>query len=241
MAIYNLGPWETVRLPVLDIKYPEDATIRIGESATFSVKIAEEGRPDEYTYQWYVNGKAVEGATETSYTRTAPAVGTESVYCVVANKAGSVQSRTANLYCGQEFIVTNGAFVDGDSWGSYCYDPDSRVTQETWGLYMIGDGHGSSRAWSNRDYDCTGKNKLVFYCPQITSMAPDNVGTFFFGVADDTEDGFVAYTEVVAGNYGAKYVVVDVSQISGRHRIKICLIRNCAYQDSVWVQDIYFE
>lgn len=89
------------KLPVLDANYPADQAVTIiagnTETATFSVLIAEAGSPAEYTYQWYVNGTAVEGATNSSYTRTVSAAATDEIYCEVRNKAGVVTSRIATL------------------------------------------------------------------------------------------------------------------------------------------------
>lgn len=87
-----------LKTPVLSTSYPANATVNAGTSAAFHVEISEDGIPQEYTYQWYVNGTAVSGATSASYTRdTASDKGVYSVYCVVTNKAGSVTSRTASL------------------------------------------------------------------------------------------------------------------------------------------------
>lgn len=94
------GGGEFHTLPVLDINYPENVTLTASAdgSATFQVKIATDGKPAEYTYQWYVDGVAVSGATGTSYTKTdLISAKTYKVYCAVTNKAGTVESRYAIL------------------------------------------------------------------------------------------------------------------------------------------------
>lgn len=90
------------KIPVLNENYPEDTAMTVIEgttgSAFFNVVIEESGTPAEYTYQWYVNGSAVEGATGSSFSKddiTQAAV--HNVYCEVTNKAGTVKSRTATL------------------------------------------------------------------------------------------------------------------------------------------------
>lgn len=107
MAIFNMGSIVN-EPPVLNSSYPADITVREGAtaSATFKVEIATHGIPDEYTYQWYVDGVAVSGATGASYTKSdltrvdttdVLRVKTYGVYCIVTNDAGSVVSRTATL------------------------------------------------------------------------------------------------------------------------------------------------
>ena len=229
------------RLPVLDKNYPADASTTIGNACEFKATISEEGYPAEYTYQWYVNGKAVEGATAASFTRTASVIGTESIYCVITNKAGSVQSRNASLSIEREYIVVNGYPVSG-VFGYYVHDPDSIVRHDTDGLFILGDGGGSTRAWTTEKFDFTGKNKLVFYCSGFGRVSETQYGTFYFGAADtQSDDVFIAYSAIPAQNTGDAWVVVDVSQLNGMHYIKIALIRYAHNQDWVKIKNVYFE
>ena len=95
--IFNIGSGPVRKVPVLDSAYPQDVSVtNVGTSATFQVVIAQEGKPDDYTYQWYYDDSAVSGATSSSYTRTT-AIGSHTVYCIVTNKAGTVKSRTATV------------------------------------------------------------------------------------------------------------------------------------------------
>lgn len=88
------------KLPILNANYPADVSTSYIDgntaSASFKVEITTDGYPIEYTYQWYVNGSAVSGATGASYTWSGTE-GTYSVRCDITNKAGTVQSRTATL------------------------------------------------------------------------------------------------------------------------------------------------
>ena len=53
---------------------------------------------EEITYQWYFNGEAIEGATESTLSfENIQFDKTGSYYCVITNPAGSVQSSTANV------------------------------------------------------------------------------------------------------------------------------------------------
>ena len=89
------------KLPVLDGNYPQDAAITVvngvAERVSFNVLIAEAGTPAEYGYQWYVNGSAVEGAVNSSYSMETAEAGVSEIYCEVRNKAGVVTSRVATL------------------------------------------------------------------------------------------------------------------------------------------------
>jgi len=87
-----------MKTPVLNSAYPQNVTVNAGTNASFRVAFSEDGMPSTYTYQWYVNGAAVSGATEASFSLdTASRKGTYSVSCIVTNAAGAVQSRTATL------------------------------------------------------------------------------------------------------------------------------------------------
>lgn len=92
------------KIPVMNAGYPEDlsVTIKTGETTypQFQAVISQDGRPKTYTYQWYLDGTAISGATSATYTVTVndtSTPGNHYVYCIVSNSAGSVQTRTANL------------------------------------------------------------------------------------------------------------------------------------------------
>lgn len=101
---------EGKKLPVLNSSYPQNATVTAGDSVTFAVLIAEDGKPAAYTYQWYVNGSAVSGAKSQNYTRnTSNDSGVLTVYCEVTNKAGTVTSRTASMQIYHRLTVNSNA------------------------------------------------------------------------------------------------------------------------------------
>lgn len=91
---------QAYKLPVLNPAYPQDVTIvaSANGSATFGVAISEPGNPAEYTYKWYRGGSVIAGATGSSVTISGlTAAQTDTVYCEVTNKAGTVTSRVAAL------------------------------------------------------------------------------------------------------------------------------------------------
>lgn len=91
---------------VLNPDFPKDITVSEGTNAVFTAAIAENGRPKEYTYQWYVNGEAVPGAVNQTYTRDSSGdKGVYSVYCTVSNKAGTITSRVATMVVNKKPVL----------------------------------------------------------------------------------------------------------------------------------------
>lgn len=75
---------------------PQDQTVAVGSSATFSVTAT---GSSPLNYQWMKNGMSIPGATSASYT-TPPAALTDdhsSFAVVVSNNSGSVTSNSAIL------------------------------------------------------------------------------------------------------------------------------------------------
>lgn len=94
------GAGQSYSMPVLNEAYPQDVSVVAGPSAsaTFSVQITEQGSPAEYTYKWYKDGTEISGANGPSVTITGlTAAATHTIYCTVANSAGTVTSRSASL------------------------------------------------------------------------------------------------------------------------------------------------
>lgn len=86
--------------PVLDDTYPADASVVVNGSVTCKVEISTAGNPASYTYQWYADGSPIAGYTSPTATITLTSIGSCSIYCIVTNAAGSVQSRTATITSG---------------------------------------------------------------------------------------------------------------------------------------------
>lgn len=75
---------------------PLSKTIFQSQSVTFTSSVS--GGTSPYTYQWYLNGNPVSGATSSSWTFTPPSTGTYYVYLKVTDSMSStVQSSTATI------------------------------------------------------------------------------------------------------------------------------------------------
>lgn len=239
------------RLPVLDKNYPADASTTIGNACEFKATISEEGYPAEYTYQWYVNDSPVDGATAASYTRTAPAVGTETIYCVVTNKVGSVQSRTAKHTVTTEYVFKNGTFYNGGSW-DWTHNSDTYAVCEvtdTWHLGVDGRGHFGA-TWTTKPVSTIGKNKLIFTVSATDTTGNNEtgsgVGVVYVGITDSNNLGNKTMVAAVSfrpfDNFNSREYVVDLSSVNGSYYAKILIDREGVYdQDHVYVSAIRFE
>jgi len=75
---------------------PMSASILVGEHVTFTSTVS--GGTPPYSYQWYLNGAPVSGATSDTWTFTPTASGTYYVYLEVTDDAGNTaQSDTAQV------------------------------------------------------------------------------------------------------------------------------------------------
>ena len=135
--ISRRGGGEAYMLPILDTNYPQDVSVMAKPNgvASFSIAISEHGKPTNYTYQWYVNGKAVSGAINANYSMNATAsnVGTYTVYCDITSKAGTISSRVATL-------IVKSAIPTA---ASYSYSGTSELKKDSdydWTLYLKSSG-----------------------------------------------------------------------------------------------------
>src|SRR5271168_1711271 len=82
--------------PPVIVTQPANQNVNVGQTATFTVTATGTG---PLTYQWYLNGTAVSGATSASYTTPAAAsTDSGSVFTVtVTNASGTVTSNQATL------------------------------------------------------------------------------------------------------------------------------------------------
>jgi hypothetical protein len=74
---------------------PSSVTLDVGQSQTFTSSVS--GGTSPYSYQWYLNGVAVSGATGASWTFTPSSSGTYTVYVEVTDSATSPANAKSNV------------------------------------------------------------------------------------------------------------------------------------------------
>jgi len=84
---------------------PTSASILVGQSVTFTSTVS--GGIPPYSYQWYLNGSAVPGATADSWTFTPVSVGVYEVYLNVTDNSGNIAiSQTATVSVAPQITVS---------------------------------------------------------------------------------------------------------------------------------------
>jgi hypothetical protein len=73
---------------------PTSVTLDVGQSRNFTSTVT--GGTSPYSYQWYLDGSAVSGATGTFYTYRASAAGSHTVYVKVTDSASTPVTATSN-------------------------------------------------------------------------------------------------------------------------------------------------
>lgn len=225
---------ESYELPILNGSYPQDVTITTftGQSVTCEVNIATHGKPATYTYQWYVNDKAVNGATNWSYTKTdLNYESTYKIYCVVTNKAGSVISRVATIAItdiAPYYLITNGrANVSFDSkpGGS------GQVAFEQGSNYLCFKPAG----WANyNDTLSAGVDFTKYSTLHVTMCNPTSNGNAYFIVVNSAMGGVSQIKLDPPSSYPREYTV-DIRSLSGLYYIWI----RVEYQDEMGHSNIY--
>lgn len=208
--IFNIGSGPTNKLPVLDVSYPLDENVEVGGTASFEVKIAKPGKPAEYTYQWYYDGSAVEGATGTAYSRVAE-VGEHTVYCMVTNKAGAVKSRTATVTAEYLYLYKAGDTCDAITGG---WDGPKESN-------YISFGGADSFVLTNtkNKISCKGYSKIVFEYEFTTGHGSGN-GSLSFALSNITGVAYrqnyaIASVKTSSIKQGNVYTIeLDVSSVT---------------------------
>src|SRR5271168_443992 len=166
-------------LAPLNITQPGNQTVTVGQTATFSVTATGTG---PLTYQWYVNGVAIAGATSSTYTTPPTTVGQSgSVYTVVvSNSVGSATSNGATLTV-QVIPPVAGSLVPSNATPPY-NSPVMLVPTFAGGTAVIGStGVGSSditaSATSGGSYPTPALTSAKTYTLTVTSPQGTVVST----------------------------------------------------------------
>lgn len=244
------------KVPVLDASYPVDVSCAIKDNvAPAAVKFAESGYPDSYTYQWYANDAPVAGATGSTFNLSSDTVGTWKIYCVVTNEAGSVKTRISTVTVNVKWIYSNGVSdggVSGYGWYDAYLNPNNfaSVTVENGNLVLNAIGpNANAVAYSNKQYDLTGINTVVFGLSAMIATNPQNTTYAKFGVSNGLgsvgapDYSFAAVTTIIPFNHSGSltYIAVDVSALNGFYHIKATLERNYYYEDHIYINQIYLS
>src|SRR5271156_5083211 len=163
----------------LTISQPGNQTVTVGQTATFAVNASGTG---PMTYQWYVNGVPINGATSSTYTTPPTTAGqTGSVYTVVvSNSVGSVTSNGATLTV-QVIPPVAGSLVPSNATPPY-NSPVMLIPSFSGGTAVIGStGVGSSditaSAVSGGSYPTPALTSAKTYTLTVTSPQGTVVST----------------------------------------------------------------
>ena len=203
-------------VPVLDASYPVNTTVVFDQSVTNEVKIAENGNPAEYTYQWYVNDTPITGATSDTYTFTPGVSGSFTVYCEVTNAAGTVTSRTATITVEPVYLYKSGNENTSITGGltAYAYGPSTssasrnkpKVTEfsDHIELWLDGSSTGSAGSYfAENKVDLT-KLKTLYVTVKSAKISGASSDSCYirFGVSSTKADKYTqtAATTIFKGN-----------------------------------------
>lgn len=240
------------KVPTLNASYPETASVTVTEVATLKAVIAEDGYPANYTYQWYQDGTVINGATGSEYRFDTSYHGweTHSFYCVVSNDAGSVQSRTADVWAGPYYLFNNGAFAPGLWVSGAISHANSYISLADNVIRVHAQGRGHTVAQLTERVDFTGKNTLVFNVTWIYHdySTDGTTSAWYFGPADTIrtdviDTSLITYRSIQLSEKTDSrdriWVGVDISGINGYHYVKWFAERNAYMWDCCDINEIY--
>ena len=169
------------------LSQPENATVIEGETATFSVRVAETG----VTYQWYKDGVAIDGATGSSYTTPVLSkVDDGSRYMCKVNNLGTEVSSNVALLTVKYAAPTNVRITPNN--GTIVLGEGSQIFR------VEADGEELTYLWSDGT-----TNQTMEYTPQA-------VGTYTVSVVVTNEGGSAtASTTLTVNAAGGATVLVE--------------------------------
>ncbi len=114
---YSKGIYGAGQVPIINTQ-PESASLYENPDISWTLRASAGGTPP-LLYQWYKDGEAIEGATNTTYTASGSAENFGSYYMVVENNFGSAQTQTAIV---SERVAAKGSYEEMMiSFGPYAY------------------------------------------------------------------------------------------------------------------------
>ena len=198
------------------------------------------------TYQWYVNGVAVEGATKPLMLLPTFAYSpdTYQVYCVVTTAKGATQSRTAKLTINNSMLyyygISEGAWQDEWTGG---WQLTKSITNSSYSIGQLSDvsvtspdgGNGKLKrldvkpnnqcgfAHFANKIDLTYYSKIRFYARHYAQ----STGITWQCVASPVNEGNITSVATYTGlQYGTSAnwatVEIDVSQLIGSYYVGVC-------------------
>lgn len=212
VASLNVGKYYT---PVLDGNYPLNDTVEIQNSVVCQVRIATDGNPSNYTYQWYKNNIAINGAINSSYIFTPTELGDVEIYCIVTNSAGTVKSRIATITAIPVYLYTNGDTCDIVT-GGWVGTNAAQITFNSTNMTLT--SSGNSKVYTKNKIDLTNTDHLLFEGTLATSTTPAHRSLCVFADTPSSNDysNLVAYYNTSVTDGTCK---LDVSALSGKYHV----------------------
>ncbi len=154
----------TVRIPPAVTAQPQNQTVPLGETASFSITATGTA---PLSYQWQKNGSDISGATAASYTTSVTTEGDDGATfrCVVTNAAGTATSSSATLTVDLSPVITT--------------QPAGKTVNlgqpATFSIAAKG-GSPLNYQWQKNGSDISGATSASYTTPETT--AGDNGATF---------------------------------------------------------------
>ncbi len=158
----------------------------VGQSVTFSSSVS--GGTPGYSYQWYLNGNAVSGATSSSWTTSFGTSGTESVYLHLTDSVGySVNSNTISETVDPELSVSVSSSRNPSDLGQIV-DFSTSVSG--------GSGSYSSYSYALYDGTSTSDSQLASGSTSSFSYTFSSTGSYLLDYSVTDSNGYTSSTSL---------------------------------------------